>query len=394
MRQRGKRGKGTVYQDVAAGCWVAQVSLGVRDGKRIRRKVRAASEDEARVELERLRRAYSAGADPAKGTLDHYLADWLASHRHVVRASTMTSYRGHVELHISPLLGGISVARLRPSDVRRLIEDRLAAGLSPATVGRIITTLRIALNQGVRDRTLLDNAANGVSLPRVHREPIEAMTAATAQHILDAVRGDHLEALYVLLLGSGMRVGEACALDWRDVDLDSGSVFIREGKTRAARRTIPLPAFVVAALRAHRASAKRVGPAEPVFLGERSSERLRVDSASHQFPALLQAQGLPRLTVHQLRHATATLLLQRGVPMRDIADILGHANPSMTANVYSHVSQDSKRLAMHTLDEIGEIQHERPDPAALAAEYAVAAVAFGASGQLHGPHGRRRGPGL
>ena len=312
VRQRGKRGKGTVYQDVAAGCWVAQVSLGVRDGKRIRRKVRAASEDEARVELERLRRAYSAGADPAKGTLDHYLADWLASHRHVVRASTMTSYRGHVELHISPLLGGISVARLRPSDVRRLIEDRLAAGLSPATVGRIITTLRIALNQGVRDRTLLDNAATGVDLPRVEREPVAALTEEGAAAIIDATKDSPIGPLVMLLLGSGLRIGEALGLDWRDVDLERGYVIVRRSKTQV--RAVPVSDDAVEALRAQRAVTARYGANEPVFLGVRKRERMRPDSVLHMFQGCLAAAGLPPMRVHDLRHGVATLLVSQGRP--------------------------------------------------------------------------------
>jgi len=183
---------------------MAIVSLGTRDGRRVRRKVRARSEPDARAHLERMLRSFRAGGAPAAETLDEYLRHWLADHGPNVGPRTHVSYRGHVELHIAPLLGGILTARLQPGDVRRLIADRLRAGLSPATVGRIITTLRIALGQAVRDRTIPDNPASAVRLPRVDREPIRAASAADIVALREAVRGDELEALYVLLMGTGI----------------------------------------------------------------------------------------------------------------------------------------------------------------------------------------------
>jgi integrase len=295
-------------------------------------------------------RAYGAAADPATMTLDAYLADWLTGIRPTIAPPTFVSYSGHVRLHISPLLGGMIVARIRAADVRRLIADRLSTGLSPATVRRILTTLQMALGQGVREGALVSNVAARMPLPRAERQSIRAMTDNDAERILDAVKDDSLEALYVLLLGVGLRAGEAVGLDWRDVDFERETVFIRQGKTRASTRTVPLPDFVLGALRAHRARAVRIGPAEPVFVGERRAERLRVDVAGHRLQALLERAGLPRMRVHDFRHGTATLLLARGVPMRDIADLLGHATPSVTANVYAHVTEEMRRKAVRTLD--------------------------------------------
>lgn len=292
-----------------------------------------------------MRRIYDAGGTPATVTVDAFLRDWLRAHGPNISAATRVSYSGHIEKHISPLLGGILIGKLQPSDVRRLIADRLAAGLSPATVGRIVTTLRIALGQAHRERSLPDNPAAGVRLPRVEHEPIRALTVEQVVRIREAIRGDQFEALYVLLMGSGLRVGEACALDWRDVDLDAGTVFIRRGKTARSVRTVPVGASVIAALRQHRAHAKRVGPGEPVFLGPRAGERLRTWTISHAFPRLLERHGLPPMRVHDLRHGYATRAVARGVHMRVIADNLGHSNPAITARVYAHVVPEDQRAA-------------------------------------------------
>jgi integrase len=190
-----------------------------------------------------------------------------------------------------------------------------------------------------------------VKPPKVEPHEVRAITPQDARAILEAVEDDSLAALWTLLLGSGMRLGEACALDWGDVDLAAGTVSIRRGKTKAARRTVPLPGFVVLALKAHHLRAGRPPKSAPVFTGDRNGTRLRADVATHRFPRLLERAGLRRMRVHDLRHGTATLLLARGVPMRTIADMLGHANPSITANVYAHVSAELRKGAAAELEE-------------------------------------------
>lgn len=329
--------------------WIARVSLGSRDGRRIRHKVRAATEAEAERKLAALLRSYRAGGEPATMTLDAYLAHWLDGYGPSVRRSTLTSYRGHVQHHISPLLGGILVTELRPSDVRRLIAERLRAGLSPATVGRIVTTLRIALGQAYRERAIADNPAS-VRLPRVEREPIRALTAEQAAVLLDALAKDPFAPLYRLLLGSGMRLGEALGLNWRDVQ--EGFVIVRKSKTQV--RAVPISPDAAAALADQRTRTPRYGLDEPVFLGPRRGERLGASSALHAFQRSLKRAGLPRMRLHDLRHGTATLMLAQGVPMRVIAEQLGHKNPALTSRLYAHVVPESQRSAVDGLPRIGE----------------------------------------
>lgn len=335
----------------SSGFYEARLSLGYHtvDGVRKRNVLRSRHkhEDDAWDALERMRRDHLAGIDWSRATLDQYLQAWLRDHGPTVRPSTLVSYRGHVELHISPLLGGIPVARLRPSDVRRLVADRLAAGKSPATVGRIVTTLRIALNQGVRDRLLATNAAD-IRLPRVEREPVRALTDDDADAILAATKGTFIEALVELMLGSGLRLGEACGLDWGDVDLERRYVLVRRTKTKV--RAVPISDSAVEALAAHKARRPRIGDKEPVFLGPRSKHRLNGYTVSHAFPKLLEAAGLERLTPHGLRHGVATLMVGKGVHMRLVAEQLGHANPAITARVYAHVVPEAHQEAVRTLN--------------------------------------------
>lgn len=344
-RRRGRRGEGTVYP--SEGKWIARFPLGVINGKRQSKRVRCETKADAERELERLQRIYRQGGDPATGTLGPYLADWLGHQRHV-RPSTLATYETHIRLWITPLLGGIPVVKLQPSDVRRLIASLERAGKAPGYIHLVVRTLSIALNAAVNDRAITDNAARGVKLPRLDREPVRALTAADAEAILDAVAGSWVERPVRVWLGSGLRRGEVLGLDQRDLLLTEGYVRVRISKTLV--RAVPVSADAVYALRDALAAAPRVGPNEPVFFAPRAGGRLRGDSITHALPRILERAGIGHLTPHALRHGVASLMLAGGAQMRVISEQLGHRNPALTARIYAHVVPESQRAAVGLLD--------------------------------------------
>ena len=348
MARRGRRGGGTVYWSKTDRRWVARWPLGVSDGKRRDKRVRCRTEPQALHELEKMRRLYSAGGTPAHVTLDAYLVEWLAAHR-TIRPSTLTSYRGHVKLHIGPLLGGIPLATLAPRDVRRLIADLERKELKPGTIVLVIRTLHAALQDAVDERTIIDNPVRGIRLPRIDREPVRALTVDERDAILDAVEGTWIELPVRVWLGSGLRRGEVLGLDQRDLALDAGFVRVRVSKTRV--RAVPVSDDAVGALRQALGAAPRIGLDEPVFFAPRKGRpRMLGSSISHALPRILERAGLQRLTPHALRHGAATLMLTGGASMRAIAEQLGHKNPALTSRIYAHVVPESQRAAVDLLE--------------------------------------------
>lgn len=353
---RRRRGEGSVFYSRSEGAWIARISLGIVDGKRVRHKVRAPNRDAAKAELEELQRAYGLDAAPVRQTLDEYLEAWLASNRRVA-PSTLKSYREHVQVHISPLLGGILIAKLRPADVERLIVDRQRAighhgrRLSPTTVGKIVTTLRVALNRGVKRGELPRNVASMVDLPRVERRVVKPMTDVEAELLVRAFDEHWLGPVVRLLAGSGLRLGEALGLNQGDVA--AGFVRLRVSKTTI--RAVPITEDAQAALAQAIREAPRVGRDEPVFFGPRRNrqghrDRLRGDTVTHAVPAVVVAAGLDRLTPHGFRHGAATLMVAKGAHMRVVAEQLGHKNPAMTARIYAHVVPENQREAVNLLN--------------------------------------------
>lgn len=345
-RKRGQRGSGSIVK--RGGKYQAQWST-TEGGRRIRKSATFLLRGDADWWLRQAKR----GAVPdVDRTLEEYLERWLAGRRSI-RPSTAALYRSHIATHIVPALGHIPLSALQPRHVEAFVAaladmpSRTGRPFSPATIRGILVTLRSALATGVRKRELPDNAAEGVETPVSRPEPVIALTAADALALIEAVRGTWLEYLSRFLLGSGVRIGEAVALNQGDVQ--SGYVRIRRAKT--VPRAVPVSLDAMAALTEAIRLAPRRGAKEPVFYGPKSGDRLTRVVATHALPRLLRKAGLRPLTPHGLRHGTATLMLAAGTPMRVIAEQLGHANPAMTARVYAHVIPEAQRRAVDSLDD-------------------------------------------
>jgi integrase len=196
-------------------------------------------------------------------------------------------------------------------------------------------------------------------------------TEQQVQQLLEAARGDRLEALIVLALATGMREGELMALRWDDVDLDKAALLVRanlvltregrireEAKTGASRRRIALPSIAVEGLRHHRARQAQerlqLGPAwqdlNLVFPNTLGGYYDVNNWRARWFSRLLRRAGLPRIRPHDLRHTSATLLLARGVPVKVVSEMLGHANVGITLSVYGHVLPHMQEQAASTMD--------------------------------------------
>lgn len=370
-RRRAPRGSGGVGWDRTARSWYARIHVRDATGRRVARKVRAPTQDAALEALRALRARYGADAsgDEPMGTLSAYLASWLASHERTVRPSTAASYRSHVTLHIDPLLGGIQLHRLRPSDVDRLVARLVAKGMRPSSVARVVATLRIALGRAVRRRLIPDNPAARAPLPRAEHRLVEPMTDAQADRIVEALAGDPkaepptddhwLLPIVRVMLGTGLRVGEACGLDWGDAhegtDDDPGYVVVRVSKTR--QRVQPLTPDAADAIRSLREARTLVSDRAPVFAmpsGRRKGRRMLVQSVSHALPVALEERGLARVTPHQLRHGYATRLVAHGVHMRLVGELLGHADGgALAARTYAHVVPEHLATAVRSLAKTG-----------------------------------------
>jgi integrase len=389
MSRRGN-GEGSIYQ-MADGRWRAAVSLGWKEGKLRRKVITARTRSEVAEQLKKALRDQQRGLnlDPDKETAGEFLLTWLENTaKPSIRPKTYRSYEQMVRNHLVkpmteeerikakldnvPGLGTVRLSKLTLRVVQHWLNEKLKAGNSARLVAYLRTILRTALTQAVNEDLLPMNPAAATKPPRVEVREVVPFAPDQAGRFLKAAMGHRLEALFTCALAVGVRSGEASALKWEsDVDLDHGTITVRYSlqrqkgrglvlvppKSDKGRRTIELPDVCVDALRRHRERQEL----EQRLAGDRWIETGHVFTSTigtpiddrkilKEFDSIVKAAGLPKQRFHDLRHAAITLLGAQGVPVKVIADIVGHSDIRLTQNVYQHVFQPAKRDAANRMN--------------------------------------------
>lgn len=307
-------------------------------------------------------------------TVEGYLAAWLESSRRRVRPSTWETYERYLRRHALRDLGHLKLAGLRAAHLDRLYQRLLGEGLSPSTVHHLHAILHKALDQAVRWDLVGRNPADLVDPPTMARRTMRALSTDEGRRLLEVVRDERLEAVWVLALTTGMRRGELLALRWRDVDLDDaslsvtgtlqrveGQLTICEPKTPSSRRSVELTALAVEALRKRRLRQREervvAGPAWRdeyglVFTTEIGTPVEAANFIRRSYWPSLERAGLRGLRFHDLRHTAATLMLGRGVHPKVASEMLGHSTVAITLNLYSHVTKTMGREAARAMQEV------------------------------------------
>ena len=252
------------------------------------------------------------------------------------------------------------------------MREALNAGQSPRSVLHHRAVLRTAINHAISQGLLTQNVAALAKPPRVPDVEHDPITPGRARAIIQAVKGHRLEPLYILMLATGLREGEAIGLKWPDLNLDAntlrvqrvlqrvqGEWLFKEPKTQRSRRTISLPEPVAKALRQHRTNQLkerlRLGHTWEDLHGlvftKESGSPLTPTTVSYHFHGLLRNAVLPRMRIHDLRHGAASLMAAMGIPPRVAMELLGHSQISTTMNIYSHIASEYGREAMDRVDE-------------------------------------------
>jgi integrase len=311
---------------------------------------------------------------PSKVTVGEFLRQWLTDYAAVnVRPKTFEGYRERLEKHVIPALGSILLAQLKPAHIQEYIAKKLKEGLSANTVTGQYRILSEALTHAVRWDMVNRNVCQAVDAPRIEHKEMQALDIPGVQRLLRAAEGTRWHTFIYTAVGTGMRRSELLALRWRDLDLQSFSLTVRrvlhwvkdkgfiftEPKTKKSARTIPLPASVAMALRAHRERQEAEREDLGVEITGDSLVFARVDgspfypsAASHSFQSIARKAGLDEgIHLHSLRHTHASLLLAQGENLVVISQRLGHAKPSITSDIYAHLMPGIQEQAAVRFDQ-------------------------------------------
>lgn len=367
-------GEGSVYRR-KNGRWVAQVLLGYRDGKPMRKYLYGATQRE----VEEKRRAVQRQIDSNLPVPDErllvsqFLSTWVEEVApRSVKASTADGYAWMLRRYVVPHIGHIRLARLHPQDVERMLSALIDSGLSPRTVRQARAILRRAVSYAERYGMVSRNVVALVQPPSAPLSTThDALTHDEARALLHAAAGDRFEALVSVALTLGLRRGEALGLRWDCVDLDAGTLTVahtlkrRVGhglvldspKTKGSAATIPLTQMAIKALRRRRVSQAEERLAAGAVWQDTGfvfttpvGTPLDPRNMSRWYHALTESAGLGRRRFHALRHSAATLMYEQGVPIEVISDMLRHAGLSITKDVYVSFRPDMQRRGVDAMD--------------------------------------------
>lgn len=311
-------------------------------------------------------------AAPVKVNAESTVTVEEAWHRFRARASlflrpgSLETYAGSMVKHVLPSVGDLPVGELDSRRVRQLVDGLLMAGVGPSTTRNAISALRSTLAPLVSDGVLAMNPASIQKgwLPKSNYKP-KSLTRGQLREFLDAARGEPGEQLIRFLAWTGVRLGEALALRWSEVDLERRTARIvrsvrlareDEPKTKFGMRTIDL-AKTLARDMAVLDSRIADGLVFPAPGGGYISAR----AVHYRFLAISKRAGLPPVHPHMLRHTWATQMLNAGTPLNYVSRALGHHSTAFTAGVYATAAPDSRHEDVDRLADLTLLNEPKPE---------------------------------
>jgi integrase len=368
MTGRRGAGEGSIYQESrklkdgsVSESWVGTIELG-RDpltGRRQRRKVKAPTKAKLLAKMKSARDDADAAVGSGSMLLGAFLDSWMSNvveHR-VDSPNTVAAYRKVVELQIKPALGHVPLAKLTPEQVDVWLTGK-AETYSRSYVTRMRSVLADALTHAERRDHVSRNVARLSQLPRTRPpEARQSLTAEQARNLIAASSDDRLGPMVVLGLMTGLRPGELTGLLWSDIDLKratltvSGSMkclpdgtLVRSEPKRAtsSKRSIALTVDAVDRLRAHRAAQAE----ERLAAGDLWTDNglvfctgtgapLHPSNVRRLFALIAEKAGIDGGFPYLMRHTAASLLIDVGVPIEQVADLLGD-DPRTLYRHYRH----------------------------------------------------------
>ncbi len=268
-----------------------------------------------------------------------------------------------LEKHILPLFGDVQVSNVKIPDIYAFMENLRNKGLSERYIADNTVLLRSLLRYasvtyGIR------NAAERLIMPKKAKAEVQVLSETEQERLKDYVeRHETLSTLGIAVcLYTGIRIGELCAMQWKDIDLEKRTLTVRktiqriqtpdyakrtrlvitEPKSQSSIRIIPIPVCLSEKLSSY------VGKEDDYILSG-TSKPVEPRTMQNRFARMLKNANLPSVHFHCLRHAFATRCIALGFDVKTLSEILDHSSVELTLNRYVHSSMDRKKACMDKL---------------------------------------------
>ena len=385
MATRRDKGEGCISQ-MANGKWTARLTVGrTAEGKQIIKAFYGKTEKEVKRKLKdyKIELIKNNHLEIKKETIEEYLTDWLLNTKKVtLKPSSFDRLENTCKCQIYPYIGWYQIGSITPSDLQTFINDR-AKEQSHSSVKKIYEALNAAFSLAVQREYIVKNPMTGVVLPSnsndkkqdIHFFTTEQIKLIKSECLAKYSTGKHRYRLgyaYILLLNTGMRVGEALALEWTDIDFKKRTLSITKSiaqiknrdsnsdlkysymlqetpKTKNSVRTLYLNDNAYESIK----ELYQITGEYKYVLANSSGEPTTHKTLDRTFRQIQKRCEIsPQYGVHTLRHTFASIMFMNGVDVKTVSAILGHSGTNITYNTYIHLIQEQKIDAMKILNNI------------------------------------------
>jgi integrase len=337
-----------------------------RDQKKITRTFSSLSEAKAwRADAQTAVRRRTLRA-PTKVTLSEAASEWLAGAvagtirgrgGDVYKPATIRAYQAALDKGVLDELASVKLSAVSRLDLQDLADRWLAEGMHPRTIGGRIMPIRAIYRRAMARGDVAVNPTTGLALPAGRGGRERVASPEEAAQLIAAVPREH-RALWACALYAGLRRGELQALRWSDIDLAAGVIHVRRGwdaiagpiapKSEKGRRKVPVAAVLRDHLVEHRVDAS---DDDELVFGRTATEPFHPGTISRTAQKAWKAAGLDRIVLQECRHTFASLMIAAGVNIKALSTFCGHANISITLDLYGHLLPGSEDEAAARLDQ-------------------------------------------
>ena len=275
--------------------------------------------------------------------------------------NSRSNYQGYLDKKIYPALGDLKLPEITPAQITALLLDIQAEGKAHSTVIKVYTILRSFFKMAYLGDMIDRNPMDKVERPKPRKDEVKASgplayTPSEVQKIVAGLEREPLKwrALVHLLIDTGIRRGECCALQWKNIDFATGAVSIRGNlcytKTKGVYldtpknshlRTVYVGDRTLALLRQLRVEQAKKSISAYVFTQEASPEPMHPQSPTRYLKKFSVRYGVPDLHPHKLRHTFASIAITNGADIASVSEALGHSDKAVTLRMYTHADQES-----------------------------------------------------
>ena len=382
-KKRREKGNGSISKR-KDGTWTGRICLGYKEnGKQNIKAVYGKTESEVKKKLKALQAEiikYDSINLP-KLTLTELLTDWqTTAKKYELKSSSYDRLEQTINNNIVPYIGYLQITALTPQDIQNYINELTDKGYSYSTIKKSYNAVNAALKFALERDYIRKNPCIGIKLPKQiqrAKSDIEFFSDEEVNLISQSAISRYKTGRYkykhgyaiIILLNTGLRVGELLALKWDNVDFVNKQIYVaetrgqiidrsdseqkyimadRSTKTQSSCRYVPINAKTAEAL----SYFKGLGYNNPYVMANSDSNVITYRNLFRVLSNILELNKINHGSLHTLRHTFATRLFRNNVDIKVISELLGHSDVSITYNIYTHVIQEQKKKAVDILDNL------------------------------------------